>query len=55
MSSKIDNVNGVDYMVEEYLLYCGFTQTFRCLDKEKRSKQEFSRAGRYAINISVFD
>ena len=29
------NITNVDYMVEEYLLYRGFTQTFRCLENEK--------------------
>lgn len=32
MSSSIANV---DHMVEEFLLYRGFTQTFRCLENEK--------------------
>ena len=55
------SLNSVDYMVEEFLLYRGFTQTFRCLENEKshdraRSLQEnklVEQIFQYLINFEV--
>lgn len=60
MSSKVERLSGADYMVEEYLLYRGFTQTFRCLDNEKASKSKnfqeqviVQQIFQYLINFEV--
>ena len=55
------SLNSVDYMVEEFLLYRGFTQTFRCLENEKshdraRSFQEnklVEQIFQYLLNFEV--
>jgi hypothetical protein len=54
------NISNADFMVEEFLLYRGFTQTFRCLENEKshdraRSLQEHKIVEQIFQYLTNFD